>query len=235
MSPRAWIFDLDDTLFAHRESVEQAITARRARIGGAVAAADAVAEAARWRALEEQHYHRYLSGEIDYEQQRRARVRGFLEPFGVELDDAGASGWFQEYVEDYRAAWRIAPDAFALLDRLEAAGAGLAIITNGPRDFQSRKLAGLGLDARIPTVVFSGEVGVAKPDPAIFLIACERLGVAPAEAAYVGDRLRTDAIGAADAGLTGIWLDRRGEASAERLAEAAERGIRVIRSLDELP
>jgi putative hydrolase of the HAD superfamily len=51
---------------------------------------------------------------------------------------------------------------------------------------------------------------VAKPEAEIFRLACERLGVQPAEAAHVGDRLDLDAEGATAAGLRGVWLDRLG-------------------------
>ena len=44
--------------------------------------------------------------------------------------------------------------------------------------------------------------GVGKPDARIFRRACEVLGPAPAEAAYVGDELDVDARGARDAGLS---------------------------------
>ncbi len=80
----------------------------------------------------------------------------------------------------------------------------------------------------------SAEFGAAKPDPSIFLHACALFGVPPSAAAYVGDRLNTDAIGAARAGLTGIWLDRDGTATPAQLSEADDDGIRVIHSLDEL-
>ena len=59
--------------------------------------------------------------------------------------------------------------------------------------------------------------------------------MAPAQAAYIGDRLHTDAIGAARAGLLGVWLDRPGIATAEQRAEADAAGVPVIRSLEELP
>lgn len=235
-TPTAWIFDLDDTLFAHREAVADGILATRTRLGGAIAAADAAAETARWAALEEHHYHRYLAGELDFEGQRRERARGFLEPFGIALDDAQASAWFDAYFVDYIAQWRLHADALPLLERLTAIpDVRLGIITNGDPAFQGRKLATVGLADRFETVVASGAEGVVKPDPTIFRIACERLGVEPASAVYVGDRLRTDAIGAADAGLTGIWIDRLGTASADELASASAVGVRVIRTLDELP
>ena len=59
--------------------------------------------------------------------------------------------------------------------------------------------------------------------------------VAASDAAYVGDRLHTDAIGAARAGLRGVWLDRHGLATPAQRAEAAAEGIPLIRSLAELP
>src|SRR5205823_10445689 len=49
---------------------------------------------------------------------------------------------------------------------------------------------------------------VPRRHPLIFHTACARLGIAPAEAAYVGDRRDTDAEAATAAGLTGIWINR---------------------------
>jgi len=232
----AWIFDLDDTLFAHREAVVAGITAYRHALGGAVAEADDDAEARRWHALEEEHYRRYLTGELDFEGQRRERARAFVAPFGIALDDAAASAWFDGYVARSEAVWRLHDDAVPLLRRLRAADPAVrfGIITNGDLAFQSRKLAAVGLGPWIDAVVASGEVGVRKPDPAIFRIACERLGVAPGDASYVGDRLQTDAIGAAGAGLLGVWIDRTDAATEAQLAEAAAAGVTRIRSLDEL-
>ncbi|HWM34047.1 MAG TPA: HAD family hydrolase [Pseudolysinimonas sp.] len=228
------LFDLDDTLFAHRESVEAGIAAHRSLLGGALAAADRDAEAARWNALEELHYHRYLSGELDYLGQRRARARDFLAPHGIELvDDAAAEAWFEAFVVHYTEAWALHDDVAACLDAL--APARIGIITNGHRAFQDAKIAALGLERWVEDVIASGEVGVTKPDPRIFALACERFGVTAADAVYVGDRLHTDAIGAARAGLRGVWIDRRGVATRDELAEAAAEGADVIRSLSQLP
>jgi putative hydrolase of the HAD superfamily len=76
---------------------------------------------------------------------------------------------------------------------------------------------------------------VAKPDARIFELAARHLGVEPSQACYVGDRLHTDAIGAARAGLLGVWIDRPGLATDEQRAEAAHEGVAVIRGLAELP
>ena len=93
----------------------------------------------------------------------------------------------------------------------------------------------LGLAPYFSHIITSGDFGAVKPDPSIFLHACSVFGVAPASAVYVGDRLATDALGAAAAGLTGVWLDRAGVATPSELARAEESSVLVIRSLAELP
>ena len=238
MSPRVVLFDLDDTLFAHSRAVASGVAAYRASHGGALAAADDAVELARWYALEEHHYHRYLAGEVDFREQRRHRARGFVEPFGIDLsNDTDADDWFGRYIAEYERAWVLFDDTLPALDALEAAipGVRFGVVTNAELPFQKQKMDATGLAARVELTVASGEVGVPKPHPRIFQYACERFGVAPADAVYVGDRLETDAIGAASAGLTGVWLDRRGTATDDEKARAEASGVRIIRGLDRLP
>lgn len=229
------LFDLDDTLFAHRGAVMAGITAHRTSLGGAFAAADEDTEARRWHELEETHYHRYLTGELSYIEQRRARARGFVGEYGVLLEDHEADAWYDAYFLEYTRAWTLHDDALACLDRMAAAGIRFGIITNGDLAFQTAKIERVGLAGRVEQVITSGELGYAKPDARIFEHACRAFGVSPSEAAYVGDRLRTDAIGASAAGLTGVWLDRLGAASANELAAARVSDVPVIRTLAELP
>jgi putative hydrolase of the HAD superfamily len=233
---RVTLFDLDDTLFAHRSAVATGVAAHRRAHGGLLGAADEASELTRWHNLEEQHYLRYLEGELGFVEQRRVRARAFVEPFGIDLaDDAIADDWFDRYLVEYQRAWKLHDDALPCLDRLDAAGIRIGIITNGDAAFQGAKLDGVGLTSRIEHVIASGSLGFTKPDPRIFEHACEVFGVTAPEALYVGDRLRTDAIGAAAAGLLGVWLDRARSGTTEELAEASAFGARVIASLDELP
>jgi putative hydrolase of the HAD superfamily len=52
-------------------------------------------------------------------------------------------------------------------------------------------------------VVISGEVGLHKPQPEIYLLACQRLGVEPADAIFVDD-LRENIAGAEAVGMIGV-------------------------------
>ena len=237
-SIRVALFDLDDTLFAHREAVDRGLAAHRAALGGAIAGADGAAESRRWFELEEEHYHRYLSGELDFRGQRRARARSFVAPYGMVLvTDSEAEAWYDSYLVHYENSWTLHDDALPCLDALTAEPGPLHIglITNGDLGAQTTKLRSTGLLPRIEHTIASGAVGFAKPDAAIFARACDVFGVAPAEAAYIGDRLATDALGASAAGLLGVWLDRAGGATDEQLAAACAAGVPVIRSLAEVP
>jgi len=229
---RVVLFDLDDTLFAHRASVARGIVSHLDAIGG-FESADPATVVSLWHALEEEHYHSYLAGRLDFEGQRRARARDFAAAHGISLEESAAGVWFDSYFERYRDAWHLHDDALALLDAL--ADRRLGIITNGEPAFQQRKLDQVGIAHYFEHVVASGSLGFTKPDPRIFSHAASLFGLPVAECSYVGDRFATDALGASGAGMLGIWLDRNSSASAEELDAAREAGVRVIRSLGEVP
>jgi putative hydrolase of the HAD superfamily len=235
------LFDLDDTLFAHRAAVAAGILGHVAAQGGRGAAADPHSVVALWNALEEQHYHAYLAGELDFAGQRSARARDFAAAHGVDLSEAEAAAWFNDYFLHYRANWRLHDDALPCLDELtrRIPGVRFGLITNGELSYQSVKLADTGLDGRLEHVVTSAEFGLSKPRPEIFRHAAALFGVAPARSVYVGDRLRTDAIGAAAAGLAGVWLDRVGAAGPTPpeadLTEARELDVIRLTTLADLP
>lgn len=58
----------------------------------------------------------------------------------------------------------------------------------------------------LPTVVDSGVVGTAKPDPAIFHLAAKALEVDIEDIVHVGDSLRADVEGARAAGAAAVWF-----------------------------
>lgn len=69
-------------------------------------------------------------------------------------------------------------------------------------------LESAGLAPHLEIVIDSAEVGVEKPDPRIFFAATERLGVAPADCAFVGDVWEIDVVGARAAGMHPILIGR---------------------------
>jgi putative hydrolase of the HAD superfamily len=110
-------------------------------------------------------------------------------------------------------------DAQDLLTRLARTDLRLALVANAASDSARETLTALGIEERVGTVIVSGELGVAKPDAAIFAAATRAVGVDPGDAWHVGDNLRTDVAGAKVAGLGAVWLNRHGLARTAADAE----------------
>jgi putative hydrolase of the HAD superfamily len=100
-------------------------------------------------------------------------------------------------------SWCPAQGAHTALRALRARGVTTGVVSN----FDHRLppiLDGLGLTPLLDTIVLPSDAGAAKPDPAIFRIALERLGVAAADAVFVGDDPEEDLAAARRCGLRAI-------------------------------
>jgi FMN phosphatase YigB (HAD superfamily) len=100
-----------------------------------------------------------------------------------------------------------------------------------------RLLAEAGIAELLATIIDSTCVGVRKPDPAIFTLAVERLGCAPAEIMYVGDSFENDIVAAHAAGLRTAWLVGTTEppCADPDLADVRLRCLAELEGLAELP
>jgi putative hydrolase of the HAD superfamily len=105
------------------------------------------------------------------------------------------------------ARWRAYEDVEPALVRLRARGLAIGIISNWDRRLEGL-LGGLGLGSYLDTVISSASVGLRKPDPRIFELACERLGVSANDAAHVGDHHYADIVGASAVGMVPVLIDR---------------------------
>lgn len=98
-------------------------------------------------------------------------------------------------------------NSIPLLKELKARGYLTGVITNGPSVLQNHKMDTSGLRPYCDIVVVSGDEGVHKPDPRLFEITAERLGVKPQECVYVGDHPVNDIQGALSAGMRAIRMN----------------------------
>jgi HAD superfamily hydrolase (TIGR01509 family) len=92
------------------------------------------------------------------------------------------------------------------LERLRQAGYTLGVVSNADGRID-RFLQQAGLLEYMDFVVDSGVVGIEKPDPRIFGIACGHAGVQPGEAVHVGDFYDIDVLGARAHGVRALLLD----------------------------
>jgi putative hydrolase of the HAD superfamily len=118
------------------------------------------------------------------------------------------------------------PGARETIEELRRRGLGIGLITvcseDVPELWPETAFHGL-FDAE----VFSCSVGLRKPDPRIYRLALDELGVLPEEAVFVGDGANDELAGAERVGMTAVMLERPGE-------EQAEWDGRRIRALPEL-
>jgi putative hydrolase of the HAD superfamily len=216
-------FDVDDTLIDHSTAEREAALLFYRRFRDHLKGLDDASFCMRWHAAAERHFAAYNAGECSYQEQRRRRIREFL---GPALSDQAADELFTVYLVNYEASLAPFPDALPCLDALRERQLG--IISNNGSDATWHKLERMRLADRFAVVVTPDTIGVSKPDRRIFEAACARLDVSPSGAAFVGDKLTTDARAAADAGLTGVWLNR------QREDESDSDGLIVIHDLHEL-
>lgn len=98
------------------------------------------------------------------------------------------------------------PAAEQVLTQLKDEGYQLAIVSNGGHDTRLNTIRGLGIETYFDEIISSGLVGFNKPQPEIFQITAERLGVQPAQCLYIGDHPINDVQGAIEAGMHALWM-----------------------------
>jgi len=205
---RAVLIDLDDTLVDHQHALRTALRVlhdadpRLHSLGFDFLLAE-------WQRVLEAMHDDVALGRIPVHESRIIRYRHFYDLAGAPVDHAEAEGIAASHIQTYMGNRRIVPGAVALM-ALVRQHARTAVITNNTVIEQDEKLETFGLWPHVDALIPSEECGVAKPDPAIFRSALERLGVHAHEAVMVGDSWANDVVGATSVGMRAIWLNRHG-------------------------
>jgi HAD superfamily hydrolase (TIGR01509 family) len=122
---------------------------------------------------------------------------------GVALTEAESEAVYRSLTDP--GSWQPYPDTVEVLRSLRADGVPVAVVSNIAWDIRE-VFRGHGTEDLVTEFVLSYVEGVVKPDPKIFTIACQRIGVAPAEALMVGDSPENDG-GAAAIGCATAIVD----------------------------
>lgn len=181
---KAVLFDMDDVLCAYHWRARVESLAQRA--GRTFAAVDT----AIWRSGFEDEADRGALSAAAY-------LTGFSERLGMPFSR-------EDWIANRKAAMDPWPHMLALASELKAAGVKIGVLTN------NGSLTADAIDQLYPALrpVFGEQIFVsatlrlAKPDPAIYQIACSRLDVSPSETFFTDD-LVENVEGARRAGLSG--------------------------------
>ena len=224
---RGVLFDLDGTLVDHQGAVDDALRLWLPTLG---VTADAGVRAL-WHEAQERHLVAWRERSITFAEQRRRRLRDFLPAVGVGFEESSLDAVFEGYLRAYEDSWRAFDDVAGALADLAALDLPTAVLTNGTTEQQNDKLRRTGLAGRVGPVWTVEDLGVAKPDPGAFRLACERWGVPPAAVLSVGDRPDLDLVPARAAGLAAVLIDRR-TAGPDRITSLRDLS-RVVAAADE--
>jgi putative hydrolase of the HAD superfamily len=231
MPLRGVLFDMDDTLFDHTYSTDQALAALRVE-ESTFAAWPPHELRERHSAVLETLHAEVLSFRLSIPEAREERFRRLFTDAAAAPPPPGRAMQLADvYRLSYRASWRPVAGAMDLLTSLRADNLIIAIVTNNLVAEQTEKLRACKMDPLIDALITSEEIGVQKPDPHIFRETLTRLGLQPDEAVMVGDAWRADVVGAIAADIRPVWFNWRGMAtpdpnveeiaSLEPLAQAA--------------
>lgn len=234
MKPSAILFDLDDTILSWEGgdprqlwwmSVE-AHTDHFGSIGTEALFAEIQSVAAVFWSDAERH----RRGRLEIHRTRRELVRRAAENLGC-ANEAAAHALADYYHERRENDVVLFDGALETLERLRQMPIRTALITNGGTDVQRAKIAKYSLERLFDLVLVEGELGIGKPDPAIYQHALRKLD-APADRTWmVGDNLEWEVRAPQQLGIHSIWHDHLGQGLPPT---AGVRPDRIIQRISEL-
>lgn len=193
----AVVFDAYGTLF----DVHSAIARGGAALGGK---AKAVSTLWRQKQLEYTWLRSLMGAHADFWQVTREGLDYALAANGVE-DSVLAEALMQEYL-----ALAAYPDAVDCLKRLKDGDLKTAILTNGSPKMIEAAVKSSGIGALLDALLSIEEVGIYKPDPRVYKLSVERLGIGKERICFVSSNA-WDAAGAAYFGFRVAWMNRFGQ------------------------
>lgn len=218
------LFDLDGVLFDFHKAEADALqqTFARFQIPFESRYLDV------YREINRQFWTAFEQGTCTPDQIKRDRFPRFMHEIGINGD---GDRFGRRYLTELGRCNALLGDPIPVLEEL-AGHMKLALLTNGLKEVQRNRLAASPVTDFFPRIFISEELGVAKPDPAIFRHALEQTGVSdPRAVLMVGDSLSSDISGGHEAGLDTCWFNPEGRG----LPDGFPSPTHEIRTLHDLP
>lgn len=225
------LLDADDTLYDTRSAMHRAGAAAAATLWPHADPERVAGAGIHFRDDPQGHFAAYTRGETDFATMRRARIVELASWIGQPVDDDLPQAFDRAYEPAFLGALQAFDDVVPTVTALRERGCAVGVLTNSSGAYTAAKLAAADLDRLFDVVCSTDVLGVGKPDPRAFHEACRRLGTEPARTGHVGDDLRTDPLGAADAGMPAAWLVRGGAPEADAAGLLSARGVPVVTDL----
>lgn len=194
------IFDLDDTLLDFARGEQEGVSAILNQYG----APDIPAAITTYLALNRQIWQAIEHG-ADRGPLLDTRFAKTFAHFDIQVDGVALEA---QYKERLKHNYYTLPGATALLTDLTQAGVTLIAGTNGTKSVQESRLAGSGIAHFFDTIFISEDIGYDKPDQRFFTpILTAYPQMSSQNTLMIGDSLRSDILGANNAGLASVWFN----------------------------
>lgn len=215
-------FDADQTLWdfhtVRRKALTEVVHEVERRTGAVGLSVDA------WQAIRDEIAEGERGTVHSLEDVRRRSFAVALRRCGLVASDALCDELLETFLRIRHGSIELFPDARPCLQDLRKSGCRLGVITNGNTSAELSGLSGV-----FDFVIAGPDIGLEKPDPAMFRKAEHLSGVGPSESVHVGDE-RDDVEGSMQAGWRSILLDRDG-----RKSDLARIATWNVMSLSEVP
>lgn len=209
MTSKHLFFDLDRTLWDFETNSEQALNQlfHESRLKDLIPSFPKFLQT--YKNENALQWKKYGKGKITKEELRIGRFSKTLSKFEIyenELVEYLSDGYIQ--VSPYQTA--LFPNAIETLMNLKKSGYQMHIITNGFKEVQHIKLEKSALTTYFDLILCSEEVGVNKPNSAIFKHAMTVVGSKPQDSVMIGDDFDVDILGALNCGMHAVHFDPQG-------------------------
>ena len=211
MLPNGIIFDLDDTIISFDAvaiptwiSVCEYFTDGD-RIKDSSQLFDAIEKTRKWFWSDKD---RHKAGRLNLDRAREAIVKRALAQLSID-DENLVNLIVRKYTKKREENISFFPKAEVTLHKIKNRDIKLSLITNGESQKQRAKIDRFRLDRFFNTILIEGELGVGKPEEAVYLRALEEMKIDPQDAWSVGDNIEWDVIGPQKLGVYAIWNDYR--------------------------
>jgi putative hydrolase of the HAD superfamily len=230
----ALLLDVDDTIIDTRTAMVWAVRAAVAELWPEASVPVRQAAAVRFHSDPRGFFGHFTRGEMSFSQMRAARVDDLVDFFSLAGVDEVNRRFEDAYAPAFRSGVRLFDDVVPLLEAVRVLGVPTGLLTNSSLHTTTAKLELTGLGGAFSVVATRDTLGFGKPDARAFRHACLLLGSPPAETIFVGDHLDIDVLGAEDAGLRAVWLQRN-PVDFQADLRARDREIPVVTTLSQVP
>lgn len=210
------IFDADDTLFDYPKGERFALSSSFERFNVPY---DEKFHLPLYKKYNSEVWKKFEIGGITPDELKIERFKNLFDHLKFDLDPQEFS---DEYLTRLSEATFLLPGAFELLKSVSP-GRKIVLLTNGLTKVQRPRFRNSAIYKFIDEVIISEEVGIQKPDPAIFTLALEDAGHKDKSSVLmIGDNLKSDILGGINSGIDTCWFNPGRLASDERIVPTFE-------------